>query len=650
LFKKYFEELDQEKVFFIQKDINDLIKYETKLDEEIKGENVAFVPAVSAILRIRVPEAEIIAKALLGTSIDFSKDEFYADSEKREFPKTENDRKEIWRKRIKFLVLEKYYDLVESQEKNKSNKDFVLKSNEELEKTARERVFKLLEKYFDRYRSKVTEDEHFNMYVSLLTNTMDPHTDYLPPIEKRSFDEDMSGEYYGIGAALQNEDGNVKISSVMAGSPAWKSGEVTPGDYIIKVAQGTEEPIDIVNSGYTVTDAVKIIRGKKGTEVRLTLRKSDGSQRLVKLVREKIIQDEVYARSAIINSGKSKIGVITLPEFYSNFEDPNGRRCAEDVAKEIIKLKEEKTEGIIIDLRNNGGGSLSEVVKMVGLFVEEGPIVQVKDRDGSPSIYRDRDKSVLYDGPLAVMVNEFSASASEIFAAAIQDYGRGVIIGSTSTFGKGTVQRPIGLDRFFGLGSNNDELGFVKLTFQKFYRISGGSTQLKGVASDIVLPDLLEYYEYREKDQPTALPWDEIAKADYRGWKYVVDISTIKNNSLQRIASNNSFKVIKENTQFLAKQKDNPIPLKLEKFREEITKRSAISKQLDGINKLSKEMNIVLPKVDEVRWAAEKDKEERFIKPWLKNLKTDIYLDESVNIMNDMIGVFNTVYNKNVAQ
>jgi carboxyl-terminal processing protease len=647
LFKLYFTEVDLDKSIFLQSDINELKKYEAKLDDEINGAQVEFVPAVSIIFKKRLLEVEAMAKEILAKPINITKDETFVNNpEKREFSKNEAERRDIWTKRIKYLFLDKYVDLLENQEKNKATKDFVAKTNEELEKMAKERITKVLEKNFDRYKFKISDDDRFHLFVKLITNSMDPHTEYLPPVDKRSFDEEMSGEFYGIGASLRDDEGSIKIATVVAGSPSWKSGEITPGDMVIKVGQGEEEPIDVVASGYTVQDAVKIIRGKKGTEVRLTIRKADGTTRMVKMIREKIVQDETYARSAVVSNGKSKIGFITLPEFYANFDDANGRRCGDDVAKEIMKLKEEKVDGIIIDLRNNGGGSLYEVVKMVGLFVDEGPIVQVKDRDGKPSVLRDRDKSVLYEGPLAVMVNEFSASASEIFAAAIQDYKRGIVIGSTSTFGKGTVQRNIGIDKDFGFNPNAGELGSVKLTLQKFYRINGGSTQLKGVVSDIVLPDLYEYSDYREKDERDALPWDEISKADYKDWKFGVEPTAIRANSQARVAASPSFILIKNNTQWLAKEKDRVLSLQLDKFREEKKKLNATVKQLDGAFKLAKELEVMLSKTDVEKYAREKDKEERFIKPWIKALKNDIYLDETLNVMNDMVSQFNLVYNK----
>jgi carboxyl-terminal processing protease len=644
IFKKYLAAVDQDKSIFLQSDIQELEKYENKIDDEILGGPVSFVPAAAEVFKKRMPEAEKLYKEILAQPFDFSKDEtFVNDPEKRTFPKTDADRKDFWRKRLKYLVLDRYVDLLEAQEKNKGKQGFTVRTNEEMEKDARERVLRGMERTFERYKFKFSADEQFNLYVNTITQTMDPHTDYFPPVDKRYFDEEMSGEFYGIGASLIYEDGNIKIGSVITGSPAWKSGEITVGDVVLKVGQGDMEPVEL--TGYVTQDAVKIIRGKKGSEVRLTIRKSDGVVKIVKLIREKIVQDETYARSAIVSNGKSKIGFIYLPEFYANFDDPNGRRCADDVAKEITKLKEQKVDGIILDLRDNGGGSLYDVVKMVGLFVEEGPIVQVKDRDGKPSVLRDRDKTLLYDGPLAVMVNEFSASASEIFAAAIQDYKRGAIIGSTSTYGKGTVQRNIGLDKDLGFMSANSELGTIKLTLQKFYRINGGSTQLRGVASDIVLPDFYEYSKLREKDDPDALPWDEIQKADYTPWKYGFDANALRNNSQARVSNNPAFNLIKTNTEWLAKENDKVYALNIEKFRDEKKKVNATVKQLESLNKLPKELEVNALPEDLNKYAADKSKDDRF-KAWLKALKNNIYLDETVNVMNDMVNQRNLALGK----
>ncbi|HEY1199386.1 MAG TPA: carboxy terminal-processing peptidase, partial [Niastella sp.] len=610
----------------------------------ILGGAVAFVPAVAEIYKKRLPETEAIYKEILAKPFDFTKDESANfNDEKLDYPKTEADRKEAWRKRLKYLTLERYYDLMEDRDKNKGKENFVAKTDEQLEQEARDRVLKILDRNYNRLKFKVSDDDRFNEFVKTITESMDPHTTFMPPVDKRYFDEEMSGRFYGIGASLREEDGFIKIGSVLAGSPALKSGEIGVGDAIIKVAQGPAEPVDL--TGYTVQDAVKLIRGKKGTEVRLGIRKTDGSVKTVTLIRDEIIQDETFARSAVINTPKGKLGFIYLPEFYADFDNPKGARCSEDVRKEIVKLKEQKVDGIIMDLRNNGGGSLYDVVQMVGLFIEGGPIVQVKDREGKPQVYYDRDKSVLYDGPLAVMVNEFSASASEIFAAAIQDYDRGVIIGSTSTYGKGTVQRNIGLDKTMGFLDPNSELGTIKLTLQKFYRINGGSTQLRGVASDVNIPDIFEYTKIREKDNPDALAWDEIQKADYNRWKFGLDLNPIRKASAERLKNNGLFTTIHNNAEWLAKQSDKQVSLSLKKYVEEQKKNKAIAKQIETQNKLPHEL-AVEPLADDlkrVEGAGDAAKLERF-KNWLKILRNDPYLDEATNVLNDMVTQTNLVY------
>jgi len=645
IFKKYLaEKIDVQKNILLLSDIQQLKKYETKIDDEILGGNVQFVPAVSEIYKKRVPEIEEIFTGILEKPFDFTKDEVVnLNADQLDYPKSEADRREAWRKRLKFMVLERYADLLERREKNKGRKDFEVKTDAELEKEAREAVLKIMRRNFERMKSKLhNEDERFNEYVKTITEAMDPHTTFFPPVDKRYFDEQMSGRFFGIGAALREEEGFIKITSLITGSPAWKSGEFTPGDAIIKVAQGSGEPVEL--TGFAVEDAVKLIRGKKGTEVRLTVRKTDGTVKTIPLIRDEIIQDETFARSAIINNGNSRIGFIYLPEFYADFDNPKGPRCSEDVRKEIIKLKEQKVDGIIMDLRSNGGGSLYDVVQMVGLFLEGGPIVQVKERGGKPQIYYDRDKSVLYDGPLAVMVDEFSASASEIFAAAIQDYDRGVIIGSTSTYGKGTVQRNIGLDKTMGLLDPNSELGTLKLTLQKFYRVNGGSTQLRGVSSDIALPDLFEYSKLREKDNPGALPWDEIQSADYKRWKYGLDLAPIKKASSERLKHNEAFNLIREKAQWLAKQDDKVYSLNLKKYQEEQKKISEVVKQIENLNKLSQELAIGPLQEDVKRLETDTAKLERF-NQWIKNLRSNIYLNEAVNVVNDMIVQKNLVYN-----
>lgn len=646
IFKKYLgEKVDPQKNIFLQSDINELKKYDTKLDDEIQGGAVEFVPAVSVLYKKRFLETEQLYKEFLSKPFDFSKDETVNfDPDEINFPANMDEKKEAWRKRMKYLVLEKYSDLIDEREKNKGKAGQVAKSDAEIEKEAREKVLKNMNRSYDRLKKKFDDEDSFNSYVNTITETMDPHTTFFPPIEKRSFDEQMSGRFFGIGASLREEDGAIKIATLLTGSPAWKSGEITAGDLILKVGQGKDEPVDV--TGFLVQDAVKLIRGQKGTEVRLQLKKTDGSVKTVSLIRDEIVQDETFARSAIINGPKGKIGFIYLPEFYADFDNPKGARCSDDVRKEVIRLKEQKVDGIIIDLRNNGGGSLYDVVQMVGFFIEDGPIVQVRDRDGKPQVYRDRDKTVLYDGPLGVMVNEFSASASEIFAAAIQDYNRGIIIGSTTTYGKGTVQRNIGLDKSIGLLEPNSDLGTIKLTLQKFYRINGGSTQLRGVSSDITLPDVLEYSPLREKNNPDALPWDEIQKADYRNWRFSLDLKPIERASSARINSNPSFNMIKQNAEWLSKQNDKIYTLNYKKYQEEQKEIRNKVKQIDSLNKISTELNVEALGDDLKKLKYDEGKSDRF-KQWIKNLRTDIYLDESVKVIDDMIVQNNLVYNNN---
>ncbi|MDB5253172.1 MAG: carboxyl-terminal protease [Flaviaesturariibacter sp.] len=630
IFAKYFADIDPDKNIFLQEDLQALKKYETRLDDEIKGAPVEFFLEVGKIFRKRTEEASAIYKGILAKPFDFTADEsLVSDSKKIGFPKNDAERRERIRKKLKYLALERY---VEAQDSRAKAKDSTAgKTDAQLEKESRDKVGRIMDRMFDRYKFKFSDDDRFNIYVNTIVQAMDPHTDFFPPVEKRYFDEQLSGKFSGIGASLQYDDGNIKIATLLTGSPAMKSKQLEVGDVITRVAQGKEAPVEL--TGFVVEDAVKLIRGKTGTEVTLTVKKKDATTETVTLVREVIETDDTYARSAVIENGTSRIGYISLPEFYADFEDPNGRRCAADVAREVAKLKAAKVDGIVIDLRNNGGGSLYDVVQMAGLFIEDGPIVQVKDREGRPMVMRDKDNSVLYDGPLAVMVNEFSASASEIFAAAIQDYGRGVIIGST-TYGKGTVQRSFGLDPE-NFQSSNSELGSLKMTLQKFYRVNGGSTQLKGVTPDIAIPDQYEYLHYRERDNEDALPWDEISKAAYKTWNGNYDLQTIKNLSNNRVSGNPIFQQIRKNTDWLAKQSEREYPLNIEKYRKDQKEIKAVVQQVDSLMKTNKDLAIQYLKEDAARFEQDAAKKERY-NQWLKDRSRDIYIDQAVKVLADV--------------
>ncbi|MBG9374885.1 carboxy terminal-processing peptidase [Panacibacter sp. DH6] len=636
VFKKYLENLDPEKNLFLQSDIKALSKYQAAIDEEILGKTtMEFYPAAGQIYEKRIGEVMTIYKDLLSKPFDFSANEnVQLDGEKIDYAANEEARKEAWRKRLKFMTLERFVDLQQQREKADKKDSMASKTDAQLEKEARTRVLGALDRNYNRLKLVFNADQQFSSFVNTITDLMDPHTEYFAPVDKRGFDEEMSGRFYGIGAQLTEENGSIKIASLVTGSPAWKSGQVQVNDEILKVAQGAEPPVDV--AGYAVTDVVKLIRGTKGTEVRITFKKNDGTLQIVSLVRDEIVQDETFARSSVITDDGKKIGYIYLPEFYADFDRPEGNRCSQDVANEVKKLKAENVEGIILDLRNNGGGSLYEVVQMVGLFIKSGPVVQVKDRDGKPITLSDTDPGVLYEGPLAVMVNELSASASEIFAAAIQDYKRGIVVGSTSTYGKGTVQKNLPLGRQ-DMTTGQTEYGALKLTFEKFYRVNGGSTQLKGVTPDVVLPDVYEYIKFREKDNPSALAWDQIPQADY---KQSMDINwaEIQKKADERVSANTAFAGIKKNTDWLSKNTERAYELNLEAYKkQQATLRNTV-KQDDTLSKLQAPMDMKPVEVDKDKFFnnADKAKGERY-QQWLKSVQRDLYIDETVNIVRDVI-------------
>lgn len=665
---RFIKELDDDKTIFLQSDVDSFQKYSLRIDDEIHGARLESFYTISESYSRRLNEASQFYKDILSKPIDFTKDEsVIMDGDKiATYPKNNEARKDMWRKRLKYLVLSRYSDMLDDREKNKDRKitaetdsttadaikKFVYKADSTLEREARDQVRKQIDRYFTTLKNHNTTDELFSSFVNSITREMDPHTNYFAPVDSRSFNEMMSGRFYGIGAQLKEEESKIKVASLVTGGPAWKSGELGINDEIIKIAQGAGEPVDV--TGYAVSDAVKLIRGAQaGTEVRLTVRKPDGSVKVVALKRDEIKLDDTFAKSAIIN-GEHKIGYIYLPEFYMDFENPNGPRCSDDVAKEIEKLKAENVEGIVMDLRGNGGGSLPEVVKMVGLFIEDGPVVQVKARDQEqPMQLKDRDKNVLYTGPLTVMVDEYSASASEIFAAAIQDYKRGVVIGSTSTYGKGTVQRTIPLspgESAFQFGNKQQEdLGTIKLTIQKFYRVNGGATQLKGVTPDVVIPDRYELSKTREKDNNTALSWDEISKADYKPWTSTYSTDGVITTANDQVRSSSVFSVLRNKIEWISKKNEQAFPLNLAKYQAEQKELKVAYKSLDSLYKLPTELKVKNTEADAAKLAADKDKADKS-KQFLNRIKADIYVDETVRILNNMIHQTNLALNNSGAE
>ena len=647
VFDAYLKTLDPEKNLFLQSDIDSLKIFSTTIDDEIHGSPILFEPAADAIYERRVLESKKIFEEIIEQPLDFTvEDSLLLEVDSILYPSNAKDKYTRWHQLIKYKALDRYVSLIEDREKQQAAKaikdtakikdtiksTFVYKANALLEVDARASVKKNYTKRFNQLEKNFDKEKRFESFLNTITGLMDPHTDYFAPIEKRSFTEQMSGTFYGIGAQLTQDDNGIKIASVQPGGAAWKSGQLVMNDVIIKIAQGAEEPVDV--AGFETTEAVKLIRGNLGTEVRLTIRKSDGTTKVVALKREKIVLDEAFARSAIIQKGNDKYGYILLPDFYADFEREDGHRCSKDVAIEVEKLKAEKVKGIVIDVRYNGGGSLYEVVQMAGLFIDKGPIVQIRDKVGRSQVLADESPGILYDGPLVVMVNQFSASASEIFAGAIQDYNRGLIVGSSSTYGKGTVQRNISFGKPLDAMGIQTEYGAVKLTFQKFYRVTGSSTQKKGVLADVVFPDDYEFLKYREKDNAAALSWDEMEKAKFAPYSTNTEIARIAaaaNNKIKNDTANIRFK---KNLQLVSSQVDRPISLEYNKYVKYKKELQAAIQQNESILKLKEPMKVVSLKADYEKFYNNPDKvkQERY-QAWLKMVAKDFQISESSKLL-----------------
>ena len=631
VYDKYLNALDPFKRYFIQKDINDFKVYEDSIDDFIKNKDLKFFDLTYNRLVQRMKESEDIYKEVLKKPFDFNSDEtINVDYEKLAYAKDKKGLHEIWKKQLKFSVLSSIDDKEKIQEKADADNKVEVKSFATLEKEARESIEKNLD---DNYLNinDYSRDDWFSIFLNSIVERFDPHTFYFSPENKERFDVSMSGSFEGIGAKLQKKNVGVEVSELISGGPAWKGKELQQGDVIIKVAQGKEEPLDI--TGMRIDDVVKKIKGKKGTEVRLTVKRVDGTIKVISIIRDTVETEETFAKSTTVEKDGKLFGVIYLPKFYISFENKDKRDAFTDVAKEIERLKAQKVEGIIMDLRDNGGGSLQTVVDMVGLFIDKGPVVQVKYANAQPTVLQDKDSSVQWDGPLVVMVNGYSASASEIFAAAIQDYKRGVVIGSKHTYGKGTVQNVIDLNDMVR-GNSLGDLGSLKTTIQKFYRINGGSTQREGVLSDIVLPDRFTYFDTGERDEPEALPWDKIAQVTYNttGANYDVVVA----NSNMRVEKNPQFNLIDAYAKWNFERKDvKEVSLNYTKYKKELAALETTNKTYDGLkeyknnltfNSLPYEINQF--KNDSVL----KEKRDR----WHEDLGKDPYVDESLNVIEDI--------------
>jgi carboxyl-terminal processing protease len=665
IYKDYIQALDPSKRFFLQTDIDEFSKYENELDDELLNKDLTFFDLTYNRLVKRMDESKKVYKEILSSPFDYSVNEsFNTDYEKAPYAKNSAELQERWRKQIKLSTLSSLTDRLEIQENkakgivdkktpiklnsgekaineleeiNKDKKAISLENEKpktfaELEKITRESALKSLDEYFV-FMNDLNRDDWFSIYLNSITARFDPHTSYMAPEDKERFDVSISGKFEGIGARLQKKNDFTEITELISGGPAWRGKQLETGDIVMKVAQGNAEPVDIV--GMRIDDVVKKIKGPKGSEVRLTVKKVDGSVKTISIIRDIVEIEETYAKSSVVERNGVKYGVIYLPKFYIDFENKDGRDAGKDIAIEVESLKKAGVNGIVLDVRDDGGGSLSTVVDIAGLFIEQGPIVQIKSAGRKKEVLFDRDKKVEWDGPLVIMVNSFSASASEILAAAIQDYKRGVIIGSKQTYGKGTVQNVFDLNSFLR-NSEVGDLGALKTTTQKFYRINGGSTQLEGVSSDVVMPDRYAYLKMGERDVDNAMPWDKIDPAVYNVWNKTSNFEKAIAESKKRIAQSSDFKLIEENAKWIDdRSKENEYSLKFEDFKknqkaiEETNKKYKSIADYDYHAKFSS-----LPTEVEAmkKDLSLKEKRER----WHESLSKDIYVEEALNVLDDL--------------
>ncbi|WP_318310388.1 carboxy terminal-processing peptidase [Flagellimonas crocea] len=644
VFDDFIEVIDPTKRYFLKSDIREFEKYRFMIDDEIRNTDITFFNAVYQRLMVRMEEAKEIYKEVLSQPFDYNIDEtIEIDYDKQEFASSKKELKERWRKQLKYNTLNVFDNKIDNQiaDADTDIDSDVAYSFSDIpgsidkvttEEEAREVTKNTLDEFFD-FVDDLERKDWFVQYLNTIVEEFDPHTFYFAPEEKEKFDIGMSGKFEGIGARLQKKPEGAKIVEIISGGPVWRDQSLEVGDEILKVGQEGEEPINIV--GMRLEDAIKLIKGPEGTVVDLTVRKVDGTIETVSITRDVVELEESYAKSATIDAGEEKFGLIDLPKFYVDFENYSERNAATDVAKELERLKEAGAEGIILDLRDNGGGSLKTVVEMAGLFIKDGPIVQVRSSGQRKEVHEDKDERIQWDGPLVILVNELSASASEILAAAMQDYKRAVIIGSKQTFGKGTVQNVIPLDDIVRSNEHGD-LGAIKLTTQKFYRINGGSTQLEGVKSDIVVPDRYSYIDLGERDQQNPLGWDKISPADYKVWDGYIDFDEAVKNSKERMAKNEQIKLIEENAKWLKEQQDeNLISLKYDAYvgkEQEAKRRSERFKSLkDYDSKLS---------FNSLRYETELFTQDSVLREkrdrWHKDLARDIYVEEAVNVLRDL--------------
>ena len=634
VFNSFIDGLDPSKRYFTQEDLKEFSQYKYEIDNQLLQDDLTFYKLVYNRFLTKIKNAKSYYEALLEEPFNFNNNETIdLNYEEIPFAKNDNELVDYWRKQLKLQTLGRVQEEAELQkEKVKKDKKFKLKSLATLEKEARTEVLKNMDELYIRIEELEHED-WFSTFLNSVVGAFDPHTTYMAPRTKERFDQSMSGKLEGIGARLQKKGIYTHIFELVSGGPAWKQGDLEAGDIILKVAQGVNEPLDIV--GMRLDDAIKFIKGKKGTEVRLTVKKKlDGSIKVISIIRDVVQLDETFVKSSIVEKNGKKYAVIDLPSFYIDFQDQASRDSAKDMEKEIERLKAENVTGLIVDLRNNGGGSLKTAIEISGLFIDKGPIVQVKYRGENPIIKNDIDPQIQWEGSLVILVNEFSASASEIFAAAMQDYKRAVILGGNQTYGKGTVQNILPINQFYP--NYEEDLGYLKMTIQKFYRVNGGSTQKEGVYSDIAMPSRYSYMKVGERDLEGALAWDKVPQAKYSQTNSYANFADVVYSSKQRIASNSNFKLVNKYAKWLKKnQKENSYSLNYKKFYKESEEKEKEANKFKSVFDYKSNLTYFSPKYEQSLFKDNKDLADKRM-AWHKNLSKDMYISEALNVLSEL--------------
>ena len=633
VYEDFIDAVDSQKRFLMKSDIELFSQYRLLIDDQIKSSDITFFNIVYETLQTRMDEVENFYEEVLFTPFNFNlEEEINLDYENQEYVNGIAELKKLWRKRLKLSALDGF-----ASKKEINIEDEKTKTDTEIEIESRKSINDNLRDFFQ-FNSELERKDWFSIYLNSIVTQYDPHTTYLAPEAKDVFDQNISGKFQGIGARLFKRNQQVEISEVIIGGPVWRDNLLNVGDIIIAVAQTKEEePQEI--SLMKLSDATDLIKGEKGTNVYLTVKRVDGGIEQVEITRDIVELEETYAKSSIINDQENIYGLINLPRFYVDFDDYGERNAASDIKKEIISLKNKGIDGLILDLRNNGGGSLKTVVDITGFFIEKGPVVQVKSIGGRKEILRDNDSSILWDGPLVIMVNEFSASASEILAAALQDYNRAVILGSKQTYGKGTVQNIIDLNNVIS-GNTYGDLGSLKITTDMFYRVNGGSTQLEGVKSDLIFPNRYSYVDIGEKDLDNPLNWNKIDPARYDNSSKIFNYSQAIEKSKKRISENEYFSLIDQHAKLVkSNQDDKMISLDYKSYKEDQENFKSQSDKLKIIDEFISpyvfDWNESNQKTDSSYNDDMKEKRDR----WIKTLEKDIYVNEAMNLLKDLSSI-----------